>query len=49
MAAVLFTPLASLFGLIRLPSNLYLIGLALTFVPLPVMEISKAFGLTKNQ
>ena len=44
MCLVLFTPAAKLFGLIRLPVNLYLIGLALIFVPLPVMEISKAFN-----
>ena len=40
-ALVLFTPLAKLFGLIILPANVYLIGLALIFVPLPVMEIAK--------
>ncbi len=49
MALVLFTPLSHIFGLITLPANLYLIGLGLILVPLPVMEISKAFGLIKHQ
>jgi len=37
-----------LFGLIRLPGNLYLIGLGLTLFPVLVMEGSKAFGLIKH-
>lgn len=45
---VLFTPLSTAFGLIYLPINLYLKGLSLIFVPVIVMEISKAFGLTKH-
>lgn len=45
---VLFTPLSVLFGLIRLPSKLYLIGLGLIIVPVLVMEFSKAFGLIKH-
>ncbi|MCI6675324.1 MAG: cation-translocating P-type ATPase [Clostridiales bacterium] len=45
---VLFTPLSTAFGLIYLPINLYLKGLGLIFVPVIVMEISKAFGLTKH-
>ena len=45
---VLFTPLSILFGLIRLPGNLYLIGLGLIFVPVLVMEFSKAIGLIKH-
>ena len=48
MCLVLFTPVRRVFGLITLPTNGYLIGLALTFVPLVVMEFSKAFGLTKH-
>ena len=47
MCLVLFTPVRSIFGLITLPRNVYLIGLGLIFVPLVVMEFSKAFGLTK--
>ena len=43
--AVMFTPLSVLFGLIRLPGKLYLIGLCLILVPVLVMEFSKAFGL----
>lgn len=46
---VLFTPLSVLFGLIRLPAKLYLIGLGLILIPLPVMELSKACGLIKHQ
>ncbi len=49
VALVLFTPLATVFGLIHLPWNLYLIGLGLILVPLLVMECSKAFGLIKHQ
>lgn len=45
---VLFTPVSVLFGLIRLPGKLYLIGLGLILVPVLVMEISKAFGLIKH-
>ncbi len=48
MAAVLFTPLSTLFGLIYLDWYVYLIGLALILTPLLVMECSKAFGLIKH-
>ena len=48
MCIVLFTPVRRIFGLIVLPNNAYLIGLGLTFVPLLVMEFSKAFGLTRH-
>ena len=47
MCLVLFTPVRSIFGLIALPGNVYLIGLGLIFAPLVVMEFSKAFGLTR--
>ena len=47
MCLVLFTPVSRIFGLITLPGNVYLIGLGLVFVPLVVMEFSKAFGLTR--
>ena len=43
VALVLFTPLRILFGLVLLPADLYLLALALIFVPLVVMEISKLF------
>ena len=46
---VMFTPLSGPFGLIRLPLSLYLKGLGLIFVPLLVMEFSKAFGLIRHQ
>ena len=48
VSLVLFTPLATAFGLITLPGKLYLIGLGLAFVPVILMEVSKAFGLTKH-
>lgn len=46
---VLFTPLSGLFGLIALPTELYLIALGLILSPLLIMECSKAFGLVKHQ
>ena len=48
VALVLFTPLSGPFGLITLPAPLYLKGLGLIFVPLAVMELSKAMGLIKH-
>ena len=47
MAAVLFTPLSKLFGLIYLPGKVYLTGLGLIFTPFVVMEAGKAFGSRK--
>lgn len=49
VAAVLFTPLATAFGLVALPAWLYLLGLGLSLVPLVVMECSKAFGLIRHE
>lgn len=48
VALVLFTPLRTPFGLTTLPAWLYLLGLLLSFVPLVVMELSKAFGLIRH-
>ena len=45
---VLFTPLNSIFGLVILPWELYLMALGLILVPLFVMEISKLIGLVKH-
>ena len=45
MLAVLFTPLSRVFGLVYLPAKVYLVGLALIFAPLPIMEIAKKFGM----
>ncbi|MBQ6716968.1 MAG: cation-translocating P-type ATPase [Clostridia bacterium] len=45
VALVLFTPVATAFGLIALPVKLYLIALGLILVPLLVMELAKAVGL----
>lgn len=49
IALVLFTPVSTLFGMVYLPANTYLIGLLLSLVPILVMELSKAFGLIKHQ
>lgn len=49
VALVLFTPLSIPFGLMTLTPQLYLISLALSLIPLFVMELSKAFGLIKHQ
>lgn len=48
VSLVLFTPVKTAFGLVTLPAELYLLGVGLIFVPLVVMEISKAIGLIKN-
>ncbi len=47
VAAVLFTPLRTAFGLIKLNAELYPIALGLILIPLVAMEISKAIGLIK--
>ncbi len=46
---VLFTPVATAFGLVLLPWRLYLIALGLIITPVVVMEISKAVGLIKHK
>ena len=48
MLLILFTPLSILFGIIRLPLKLYLIGLGLILVPLVLMELAKAVGLIRS-
>lgn len=48
LALVMFTPISTAFGLIYLPWRLYLLGLGLAFVPMVIMEISKAVGLIKH-
>lgn len=49
MALVMFVPqINTIFGLVYLPYELYLIGLGLIFVPLIVMEASKLFGIIKH-
>ena len=48
MLLILFTPLSVLFGIIRLPAKLYLIGLGLILVPLVLMELAKAIGLIRS-
>ena len=46
---VLFTPVRVAFGLVLLPAWLYLVGLGLILVPLPVMELAKAIGLVRHR
>lgn len=49
VAFVLFTPVKIAFGMITLPWPLYLLGFGLAFVPVVIMELSKAFGLIKHK
>ncbi len=49
VALVLFTPVRIVFGLVLLPTKLYLLGLVLILVPMVIMEVSKACGLIKHQ
>ena len=49
VAFVLFTPVRIAFGLAALSWEMYLLGLGLAFIPVVVMELSKAFGLIKHQ
>ncbi len=49
VAFVLFTPVRIAFGLILLPAKLYLTALGLVLIPLLVMEISKAWGLSHRK
>ena len=49
VALVLFTPVSIAFGLIKLPANLYLIGLGMALIPVVIMELSKAFGFITQQ
>lgn len=46
---VLLTPVGIAFGVIVLPIELYLLGFGLAFVPVVIMEISKAIGLIKHK
>ena len=45
---VLFTPARIAFGLVALPTELYLEALILILVPIVVMELSKAVGLIRH-
>ena len=49
VALVLFTPVGIAFGLVMLPTHLYLIALGLIFVPLVVMEIGKLIGAIRHK
>lgn len=48
IALVMFTPLRTAFGLIVLPSSLYLKALFIAFIPTIIMEIAKLCGLIKH-
>ena len=48
IAVVLFTPLSVAFGLIMLPWQLYVLGVALSLITIIFMEISKAILNIKN-
>lgn len=42
---VFIPPVATVFGLMRLPASLYLEAVALSLVPVVVLELTKAFGI----
>ncbi len=46
---ILFTPIRIAFGLVILPTGLYLLAFALIIIPLFALEISKALGLIKKK
>lgn len=48
VAIVLFSPLRIAFGLVLLPSHIYILCLVLIFLPLLVMELSKMAGLVRD-
>ncbi|MBR5127347.1 MAG: cation-translocating P-type ATPase [Roseburia sp.] len=45
---VLFTPLSTLFGLVRLTIPHYVIGLSLIVLPILITELAKTFGLVRQ-
>ena len=48
IAVVVFTPVSIAFGLTYLPVRFYLAALALSLVPLPIMELAKIIGVIKH-
>ena len=46
---VFIDPVANVFGITRLPAMLYLEAVGLAFIPVPVLELTKAFGLIKSK
>lgn len=48
MFIVLFTPVSTVFGLIQLPTQLYILGLGMILIPVVVMEIAKVLGIVKH-
>ncbi len=49
VAIVMFTPVSTLFGIVTLPVNLYLIGLGMIILPTVIMEVSKLFSFIKKR
>lgn len=46
---VFIRPIANVFGLIQLPAMLYLKALGLAFIPIIVLELTKAWGFIRHQ
>ncbi|HEY8499144.1 MAG TPA: calcium-translocating P-type ATPase, PMCA-type [Clostridia bacterium] len=46
---VFIPPVAKVFGLITLPDIMYLEAVALAFIPVPVLEVSKALGIIRHR
>lgn len=46
---VFVPPIANVFGLVRLPAFMYLRAVGLAFIPLPVLELTKAWGLIRHK
>ncbi len=49
VSLVLFTPLAPVFGMMKLPLGIYGVGFLLALVPVAVMEAAKAMGLIRRK
>lgn len=49
VAIVLFTPIGIAFNVITLPPMLYLLGIILVLIPLPVMEFFKLIGVIRHK
>ena len=47
MILVLFTPLSTVFGLVKLPVKLYFTGIGMIFIPVLVMEAAKGLGFIR--
>ena len=45
---VIFTPICHIFGLVKMPPLMYLLGFGLSLVPLCIIELSKTLKLIKD-